>query len=915
MTPPRTTDSTHLSPEAREPEPATAAEASRGPLRVVFVASAEGEERLLESLRRGGYEPSSRRVDLQRELSDALKPEAWDVAICEDDLPTLDGPTALRLIKTASPWLPVIIVSSKFGESVAAAAMKAGADDFVAMGFLARLVPAVEREIRAASMRRGWKESAQSLADVRLRSTAFMDNNPAIAFMKNEEGRLAYVNRTFEKAFRVSFESVRGKTDAQWLPAELAKETRAHDEEVLAVDRPMEFEEDLPAAEGTRRWLVFKFPFRDHSGHRFVGGVGIDITERKRAEEDLRTSEDLYRDLVEHTRALICVHDLEGRILAVNEAAARSLGYDRQASLGSEIQTIRDIMAPETRAGFERYIEQIRARGAVDGIMAVQTRSGEKRFWEYHNTLRTEGVEKPVVRGLAFDVTERLRAQEELRESQAFLEKAQEIGQIGSWISDPSDGGRLVWSRETCRIFGIPEEDFDGRVETFFERVHPDDREAVARERRAAIEHGSTYDLEHRIVRPDGSVRLVHERASIERDPQGRAAKMIGVVQDITDHRQLEDQFRQAQKMEAIGRLAGGVAHDFNNLLTAILGYSDMMLSQIGHDSPLREDAEEIRKAGERAAGLTRQLLAFSRKQRLDPKVIDLNALIGDVQRMLQRMIGEDVELATSLEPSLGRVRADPGQLEQVIMNLAVNARDAMPDGGKLTIETRNAELDETWGAGRFTVQAGSYVMVAVTDTGTGMDEETKSHVFEPFFTTKAQGEGTGLGLATVYGIVKQSGGYVWVYSEPGAGTAFRIYLPRHGDASEEVGRFESPAPEESRRGRETILLVEDEEGVRALARKVLSMKGYEVLEASDAEAALTLLERHAGPIHLLLTDVLMPGLSGPELAARVVARRPEVKVLLMSGYSDSAAAGSAELLQKPFSPEALARKVRETLS
>jgi two-component system cell cycle sensor histidine kinase/response regulator CckA len=757
---------------------------------VLLVAGADGAERLLDQLRRGGYEPESRRVDSQASLLDALTPEAWEVVICEDDIPTLGGPTALALIKSVCPNLPVIIVSSTFGESVASAAMKAGADDFLARDFLARLVPAVEREIRLVETRRGWSRAARSL-----------------------------------------------------------KET-----------------------------------------------------------------EDFYRDLVEHSEVLICVHDLEGRVLTANDAAARSLGYDQLLSLGRQRLTIRDIMTPESRDDFDRYIETIRRDGSATGVMAVRTLQGETRYWQYQNTLRTEGLEQPVVRGIAIDVTERLRTQEELRESQDFLEKAQEVGQIGSWISEVATG-RLVWSRETSRIFGLAAGEFDGRLETFVARVHPEDREKVRTAGRAAVEHGEAYDLEHRIVRPDGSVRWVHERASVVRDGAKHPVKMIGVVQDVTERRQLEEQLRQSQKMEAVGRLAGGVAHDFNNLLTAILGYSDLVISGLPENSPLRADAEEIRRAGERAASLTRQLLAFGRKQMLEPCVLDLNVLVTNLGRMLGRLIGADVELVTALGPDLWRIRADPGQLEQIVVNLAVNARDAMPQGGKLTIETSNAQLEEADGFEQFTVRSGSYVMLVVRDEGVGMDEETRSRIFEPFFTTKERGKGTGLGLATVYGIVKQSGGYVWVDSEPGRGTAFRIYLPRCEPTGDESNRSAATPSEETPRGTETVLLVEDEDAVRQLARRLLRLRGYTVLEASGGDRALELLTQHVGPIHLLLTDVVMPGMTGLELASRVAALRPDTRTLLMSGHVDRAALDpSTLLLQKPFTPEGLARKVREAL-
>ncbi len=381
--------------------------------------------------------------------------------------------------------------------------------------------------------------------------------------------------------------------------------------------------------------------------------------------------------------------------------------------------------------------------------------------------------------------------------------------------------------------------------------------------------------------------------------------------------RQSEEQLRQSQKMEAIGRLAGGVAHDFNNLLTAILGYSQLMGARLDPRDPLRGHASEIEKAAERASGLTRQLLAFSRKQVLAPKVLDLNAVVSAMTGMLRRLIGEDVSFVAKPAPELGCVSADPGQIEQVLMNLVVNARDAMPDGGKLTVETADVVLDEPYARRHDGVTPGRYVMFSVSDTGVGMDAATRSRIFEPFFTTKGSGKGTGLGLSTVYGIVKQSGGTIHVYSEPGRGSTFKVYLPRVEKAAEAL---EARQATDSPRGTETILLVEDEDVVRDLAREILEMHGYTVLEAPHPGEAILICERHGGPIHLMVSDVVMPKLSGPDLHARVAPLRPGMKVLFTSGYTDGALTHDGVLsadmafISKPFSPDALARKVREVL-
>jgi len=397
------------------------------------------------------------------------------------------------------------------------------------------------------------------------------------------------------------------------------------------------------------------------------------------------------------------------------------------------------------------------------------------------------------------------------------------------------------------------------------------------------------------------------------------------LIQEIAERERAEEelrntevQLRQAQKMEAIGQLTGGIAHDFNNMLTVILGYSELLLKSLLPDAPLRDEVEQVKEAGERASLLTKQLLAFSRKQVLQPRVLDLNAVLNNMDRMLQRLIGEDIALVTVPAPGLWRVHADPGQIEQVIMNLAVNARDAMPNGGKLTIETANVDLDAAYVRQHPGSKAGPHVMLAVSDTGCGMDAATQAHIFEPFFSTKEPGKGTGLGLSTVYGIVKQSGGYVWVYSEVGRGTAFKIYLPRIEDAVETVEPGVAPA--RTVRGSETILLAEDDNRVRALIRSTLQANGYTVLEAHHGKHAIQVCEQHAGPIHLLVTDVVMPEMSGRELAERLKPSHPNIKVLFMSGYTDKAIVHNGELdpgiafLQKPFTPDVLARKVREVL-
>jgi two-component system cell cycle sensor histidine kinase/response regulator CckA len=436
----------------------------------------------------------------------------------------------------------------------------------------------------------------------------------------------------------------------------------------------------------------------------------------------------------------------------------------------------------------------------------------------------------------------------------------------------------------------------------------------------AEFRRGARLDnVEVRWKRKDGSAITVRLSGRVVNNPEETAEVVEIIAEDITERRVLENQFRQAQKMEAVGRLAGGVAHDFNNLLMVISGYAEVLLEHTRKNDPLYPKIEAIHQATDRATTLTRQLLAFSRKQLLELKVVDLNIIVEDIKRLLRPLIGENIELQTQLAPDLGRTRADAGQIEQVLMNLVVNSKDAMPNGGKIIIQSANARLNHEDVRREYSyIHPGLYVVLSVTDTGEGMDKETQLRIFEPFFTTKEKGKGTGLGLSTVYGIIKQSGGYVLVQSEPGQGTTFRIYLPRVEDALELVGAAGTSLSQNG--GSETVLLVEDEESVRQLVRETLESKGYKVLEADNGEAALRIVSNYSDKIDMLITDVVMPGMSGRELSARLCASRPQTKVLYLSGYTEDAIGHEGVVdpdtafLQKPFTLQMLSRKVREVL-
>jgi two-component system cell cycle sensor histidine kinase/response regulator CckA len=482
------------------------------------------------------------------------------------------------------------------------------------------------------------------------------------------------------------------------------------------------------------------------------------------------------------------------------------------------------------------------------------------------------------------------------------------------------DGQWQRVNQRLCDLLGYAREDLqNSAVEDNLLQTEEAEGEAEAFRLMAAGMLDRYVIDEKRYRRRGGSFMWGRVKVSVHRDTEGQARHFILVVEDITERRELEAQLRQSQKLEVVGQLAGGIAHDFNNILTAILGFGEILIQDLGPDNPATVDVLEIKKASERAAGLTRQLLAFSRKQILRPNVLDVNEIIGGMEAMLRKLILENVDLVVSLQPHLAAIKMDLSQLEQIIVNLTVNAGHAMPRGGKLTIETANVKLDESYQQRHLPVTPGDYVMLAVSDTGVGMDQTVMRHIFEPFFTTKEVGRGTGLGLATVYGVVKQSGGDIWVYSEPGHGTTFKIYLPQ---VSEDVSAAVRPttAPGESPTGSETILLVEDDRGVRRLAQLILERAGYHVIEAESPPAALGLAAAFDGPIHLLLSDVIMPDSEGPPLYLRLAALRPQLRVLYMSGYADEAIVrhgvivDGTPFLQKPFTPLALNQKVREVL-
>jgi len=630
----------------------------------------------------------------------------------------------------------------------------------------------------------------------------------------------------------------------------------------------------------------------------------IPVFNRRSAQfQELETAEQRYRLLYERSLAGVLRTTLDGQILDCNLACARIFGYATcEEFIASPIND--RYFGPQDRTTFIAILGKVKCLTNYE--QCLRRKDGSK-VWLLGSANLVEAKDgAPAVNEETFvDITERRNAEEKFHK--AFNANPEPIT-----LATLPEGRFLDVNESFLRVTGYSREEVIGRTSTELKFwAKPEDRTTFIK---TVMRQGSVRDLEITFRTKSGEIRTAVDSAEIINVAGQECA--IAIFRDITERKSLEKQLRQTQKMEAVGQLSGGIAHDFNNLLGVIIGYSEILEQRLPPGDPLLKECLQIKKAGQSAASLTRQLLAFSRQQILDPKVLDLNAIVLNVQKMLRRLIGEHIELRTNLDPALGCVKADQSQIEQVILNLAVNARDAMPQGGKLLIETAKVDLDEDHARRHPPQKPGAYVLLSVADTGIGMDAETQARIFEPFFTTKEIGKGTGLGLSTVYGVVRQSGGHIWVYSEPGLGTTFKIYLP----CAAQTARVQQPpaVPADSLRGSETILLVEDEEALRGLTRTLLEASGYTVLEAELPEAAAEIALRHNGPIHALLTDMVMPGMTGKDLAAKLAPMRPEMKVVYMSGYTSFTHAGLADteiaLLVKPFTREMLLRKVRETL-
>ena len=644
--------------------------------------------------------------------------------------------------------------------------------------------------------------------------------------------------------------------------------------------------------------------------------VCTEISSQKQMEADLRESEARARFLADSIPHLVWTTQPNGTIDYFNRRCVEYTGATLEELFGWGWE---HVIHPEDYPGLLKvYLVGMKTGTAFEHQFRIKRFDDEYR-WHQGRVLPRRDEKGELVRwyGTSTDIDDFIKAESSLRESEQRLQAALHAGAMGIWewnmITDA-----LLWSSETERLFGIEEGTFEGTYGAYQAFLHPEDRELVRDSIKKAVEHHIIFENEHRILLKDGTLRWVSGKGRAYYNREGQAVRMLGTVADITDRKRLESQYLQSQKMEGIGRLAGGIAHDFNNLLSVILGYAEMTEMEIGEGSDLLLNIHNIQTAATRAAKLTAQLLAFARRQVSEARIIQPNAVISEMQPMLKPLIREDITLTFSLSEGAGSVKADPTQIEQIIVNLVVNARDALPRGGRIIIQTESLLLAEHYLQEQMQITPGDYVLLSVSDTGTGMTEEVKNRLFEPFFTTKDVGKGTGLGLATVYGIVKQSAGYIFVYSEEGKGTTIKIYLPR---VSEILPAAQEKATKGVRGGgTETLLVVEDEQLVREITIKTLQRHGYTVLEAENGEVALRVVQDYKGRIDLVVTDAIMPVMNGKELADRLKVVLPGIPVMYVSGYTEEVTSVQGIMpegtffLQKPFTASGLASKVRQVL-
>jgi len=878
-------------------------------LRVLILEDrAADAELVLHELRRAGYEPEWKRVETEQDYLSQLD-QGYEIILADYNLPEFDGLRALELLKERGLDIPFIIVSGTIGEDKAVAAMKAGANDYVMKDRLVRLGTAVERGLRDTVERRERKRAEEEVRSLQRRIEFILGATKTRLDIIDSEFNIHYIDPEWGKVYgdhtgRKCYQYFMGRDEVcPGCGIVKALETRS-----IVIT-----EEKLPR-ENNRPIQVTTIPFQDETGKWLVAEVNVDITERKRTEEVLRETNEYLQNLFNSASAPIVVWDPQFRITAFNRAFEAVSGWNARDVIGKSIEIL--FSPAQVESSMDRIRKTLTGERWKTVEILILHRDGSVRtvLWNSATVIAADGKTPLATIAQGQDITERKRAERVLRDSEERYRQLFEDALDGIALVDAQTGMILDCNPALLKVVGRERHEVVGQSQRI---LHPPS-EALGEVTRSFEQHrqqkaGQT--LEVPILTKAGEVRTAEIKAAVH-ELQGRKV-MVGIFRDITEHKRLEEQFRQAQKMEAVGRLAGGVAHDFNNLLFVINGRAELAMDGLKAHDPLRAQLKLIHETGGRAANLTRQLLAFSRRQTLQPRILDLNAVVTDMSKMLFRLIREDITMKMVLDPALRLTKADPGQVEQVLMNLVVNARDAMPQGGKLVIETANVELGEAYCRTHADAKPGHYVMLAVSDTGCGMDDSVKARIFEPFFTTKELGQGTGLGLATVYGIVKQSDGHIAVYSEVGKGTTFKIYLP---ETAAKPARASHVSKTVVPRGTETILLVEDEEEVRILAHELLESNGYKVLLAGNGIEALSVCKKRKGKIDMIITDVVMPRMNGPEMAQRASGLCPGIKVLFISGYTDGAVSSHGVLspetnhLQKPFTPGHLARKVREVL-
>ncbi len=726
-----------------------------------------------------------------------------------------------------------------------------------------------------------------------------------LAVEPGRQFRFVSVNEAFLRVTGLSRETVVGEPVDKVIPEPSRTMVRGKYEQAIESKTAVVWEETSDYPTGRLTGEVSIVPVFDNIGTctHLVGSVH-DITERKRAEAALRESEERFRTMADTAPVMIWVTGPDKLFTFVNKTWLGFTGRPMEQELGNGWAAI--VHPDDIQRCYEVF------SGSFDARRTFQLECRLRRADGKYRLILCSGVPRLAPGGAfagyigsAIDITE-------LQSEERFRQLAENIDQV-FWMFDLDTQRLLYVSPAFETVWGYSRTTLYQSPGWLLQSVHAEDRNGLI----ALFPKSKAEPVEasYRIVRQDGSVRWIQGRSFPIRDAGGRPYRVAGIAEDVTAHLELEEQLRQAQKMEAVGRLAGGIAHDFNNLLTVINGHADLLLRKLSTNDQIHAGLGEIRSAGQRAQELTSQMLAFSRSQARTTELLSLPSMIADVAKMLRPMLGEDIEMVTAFDPDTGQVNADRTELTQILLNLAANARDAMPKGGTLTFETRNVELDDNYARHRPGARPGPYVLLTVTDTGVGMDIETQEHLFEPFFTTKQAGKGTGLGLATVYGIVSRCRGWIHVKSALGGGTTFQMYLPRAEGRGAEKAERSGPSTEQLR-GTETVLVVEDQPHVLKLTCAILKEFGYKTLEASHGEDALGLATTHNGPLDLVLTDVIMPGMNGPELADRLKGVR-QVRVLFMSGYSETMEGGhdpKLAYIQKPFTPETLARKVRAIL-